>query len=297
MPPSREQLVEREARPGRRLDEAGDDQAARVDPRRLELGSRDAVAPGHRVGQDDHLAGVGGVGEDLAPPGRGGREDEVAIGGKTAAVERSGEDVAALERQEAREARCRRLASGAAVGAAWGTALGIGLLSGITVPALKDGRSLADPGLPGRSRIGADELDDDARHPPTADHARRPPPARAHHAGLAGRRARRRRCRADRARGADRVQRSVDAGAVHAPDRGGAPRRDGPGIGARVPSRCSSTSSSGRRGCRCTPRLRVAASTSSVRPAAISSGSSSPPPSSDGSRRRAGTGRSARRPA
>ncbi len=72
-------------------------------------------------------------------------------------MEGPGEDVAALERQEAGRKR-RRAALGAAVGAAWGTALGIGLLSGITVPALKDGRSLADPGHPGRSRIGADEL-------------------------------------------------------------------------------------------------------------------------------------------
>ena len=112
---------------------------------------------------------------------------------------------------------------------------GIGLLSGITVPALKDGRSLADPGLPGRSRIGADELDDDARHPATADHARRPPPARAHHAGRTGRRAHRRRRRADGARGAARLHGPLDAGAVHAADRSGAARRDRAGVGARRP--------------------------------------------------------------
>src|SRR6187200_3044143 len=94
-----------------------------------------------------------------------------------------------------------RAASGTAVGAAWGTALGIDLLSGITVPALKDGGNLADSALPGRSRIGADELH--ANDAPTASHPGRPPPAGAAHAEPAGRRARRgwgnahRACRAD----------------------------------------------------------------------------------------------------
>ena len=60
---------------------------------RLELGARDPVAPGHRVGQDDHLAGVGGIGQDLAPAGRGGREDEIALGREPAAVKGPGEDV------------------------------------------------------------------------------------------------------------------------------------------------------------------------------------------------------------
>ena len=73
------------------------------------------------------------------------------------------------------------------------------------------------------------------RHPATAGHARRPPPARAHHAGRAGRRAHRRRCGADRARRADRVHRPVDARAVHAADRGRAAGRDGTRIDAWRP--------------------------------------------------------------
>ena len=55
-------------------------------------------------------------------------------------MERPVKDEAALERQEAGEGpgAARSSGPGAVSGAAWGAALGIGLLSGITVPALKD---------------------------------------------------------------------------------------------------------------------------------------------------------------
>ena len=81
MPPSMSRSSSETPGPRWRLDEAGDDQAAGVDPCGLELGARDPIAPGHRVRQDDHLAGIGGVGQDLAPARRGGREDEIAVGG------------------------------------------------------------------------------------------------------------------------------------------------------------------------------------------------------------------------
>ena len=80
MPPSASSSSSAMPGPGGGVDQAGHDERARVDPRRLELVARDPVVAGHRVGKDHDLSGVGRIGQDLAPAGGGGGEDELALG-------------------------------------------------------------------------------------------------------------------------------------------------------------------------------------------------------------------------
>jgi hypothetical protein len=117
-----------------------------MDAGRLQLTRVDAVTAGHGVGEHHDLARVGGIGQDLAPTGRGSREDEVALGRHRRPAQTSLENGAALQGQEAchlpRRRKRRRPRGG------WRRRIDRGqsahrlLLSGITVPGLKDGRSL-----------------------------------------------------------------------------------------------------------------------------------------------------------
>ena len=112
----------------------------------------DPVAAGHRVGQDHDLARVGGIGQDLAPAGRGGREDQVALGREPA--RRGGARGGACRpRAPAGPGTKRRLplGGGGRRGVRGAGCCASSLLSGITVPDLKDGRSLADASP---SRVG-----------------------------------------------------------------------------------------------------------------------------------------------
>ncbi len=97
-----EELLDRNARAARRGDQPGHDQGTGVDPVRFEVGSVDPVVPDHRMSQDHDLAGERGIGQDLAPAGGRGREDQVTLGRPVGAAQLPGMDPAAFERQQAR---------------------------------------------------------------------------------------------------------------------------------------------------------------------------------------------------
>jgi hypothetical protein len=112
-----------------------------MDPGRLALGGVDAVVPGHRVRQDHDLAGVRGIGQDLAPAGGRRGEDQVAVGGQRRTAEDPGPDAAALEREQARRRERRRPLGGDGRRDGllrYRRGLHRSFLSGIAVPALKD---------------------------------------------------------------------------------------------------------------------------------------------------------------
>ena len=72
-----------------------------MDAVRFEV-ERDPVAADHRMGEDDDLAGERGIGQDLAPAGGRGREDQVALGWLFSAAQVSLVDAAAFERKQPR---------------------------------------------------------------------------------------------------------------------------------------------------------------------------------------------------
>jgi hypothetical protein len=67
----------------------------------FELGGIDPVVARHRVGQHHDLARVRRVGEDLAPAGGSGREDQVALGRDAGTAQSSAEDETALQGEQA----------------------------------------------------------------------------------------------------------------------------------------------------------------------------------------------------
>ena len=56
-----------------------DDEAPHLDALRLHVLGVDAVVTGQRVGEDEDLAGVGGIGEHLLVAGHRGGEDDLAV--------------------------------------------------------------------------------------------------------------------------------------------------------------------------------------------------------------------------
>ena len=80
----------------------GHDERPQPRPDRLVLVGQPAVVADERVGHDDDLAGIGGVGADLLVAGLAGVDDEVAAGGDRGPERDAGEDRAVLERQQRR---------------------------------------------------------------------------------------------------------------------------------------------------------------------------------------------------
>ena len=112
---------------GRRV---GDDQRPQPRPDRLVVVGEPAVVADQRVGHDDDLAGVRGVGADLLVAGLAGVDDEVAAGRDRRPERDAREDRAVLERQQRRtevaDPRDRRPRSAGAPAARVGRSRGPG---------------------------------------------------------------------------------------------------------------------------------------------------------------------------
>ncbi len=135
-----QQLLQRAPGAGGRCHEPRHHHGARMDTPRLQLARVDPIAAHHRVRQDHDLPRIRGIGQDLAPAGGRGGEDQVAFSRAGGAPQPPVEEGAALQREHAVRERKRRLP----LNGGWRRALArecgdhLPLLSGIAVPGLKD---------------------------------------------------------------------------------------------------------------------------------------------------------------